>query len=182
LALPGVTVTVGTLVTRPWRAGDLDRLRSAEQLFSTRTLSRRFHSGTSSLPPSYLRSLLRPSLRQAAIHRGQVVGLAECVWPTGAAEWRNGAQRAEDADPPDLAIMIADDWQSHGVGKRLMIGLARRCIAAGVRRVQAETEAENVAAAALARSVTRPGVLPGCWEVGTSSMAAYRHLIFTYCG
>jgi GNAT superfamily N-acetyltransferase len=171
-----------------------------------------------------------------------VVGLAECVWPPGAAEWREGAdpidgvqwregaspidgvqwregaspidgaqrrddsdpidgvewsdgveriddierrggaQRAEDADPPDVAIMIADDWQRHGVGKRLMIGLARRCIAAGVRRVQAETEAENVAAAALARSVTRPGVLPGCWEVGTSSMAAYRHLIFTYCG
>jgi GNAT superfamily N-acetyltransferase len=115
-------------------------------------------------------------LRQAAIHGGQVVGLAECVWPPG------GPHDDEDAEPPDVAIMIADDWQRHGVGKRLMIGLARRCIAAGVRRVQAETEAENVAAAALARSVTRPGVLPGCWEVGTSSISAYRNQVFTYCG
>jgi GNAT superfamily N-acetyltransferase len=141
-----------------------------------------------------LRSLLEPSLRQAAIHRGQVVGLAECVWPPGIGGWREstdpialGGLREtdggdDDAGPPDLAIMIADDWQRHGVGKRLMVDLARRCIDAGVRRVQAETEAENVAAAAFARSMTRPGVLPGCWEVEASSMAAYRHLIVTYCG
>ena len=158
------------LVTRPWHAGDLDKLRSAESLYSAGTLSRRFHSGTSTLPPSYLRSLKRPSLRQTAVHGGQLVGLAECVWPPDA------------AGPPDFAIMIADDWQRHGVGRRLVVGLVRRCVQAGVRHIEAETEAENTAAIALVRSVTRPGVLPGCWMVRSSAMAANRHLVFTYCG
>ncbi|NMO56893.1 GNAT family N-acetyltransferase [Actinoplanes sp. TBRC 11911] len=157
------------LVTRPWHAGDLQRLRSAESLFSTGTLSRRFHTGTRSLPPSYVKSLMRPSLRQSAVHRGQIVGLAECVRPPG-------------GGPPDMAIMIADEWQGRGVGRRLVLGLVRRCIDAGVRHIEAETEAENAAALALVRSVTRPGVLPGCWLVQSSSMAAYRHLVFTYCG
>lgn len=160
------------LVTRPWHAGDLERLRSAESLFSTGTLSRRFHTGTRSLPPSYVKSLGQHgqghSLRQSALDRGRLVGLAECVWPPGEGS-------------PDVAIMIADEWQRRGVGRRLVVGLAQRCIDAGVRHIEAETEVENAAALALVRSVTRPGVLPGCWIVSSSPMAAYRHLVFTYC-
>lgn len=126
-------------------------------------------SGTHSLPPSYLKSLERPSLRQVAVYRGRLVGLAECVWPP------------EGDGPPDMAIMIADEWQRRGVGRRLAIGLVRRCVAAGVRYIEGQTEAENVAAVALVRSVTRPGVLPGCWVVSTSMMSAYRHVAITHC-
>jgi len=132
---------------RPWRLGDLQLLEASESLYSPDTCSRRFLTGQQRLPAHYLAGLRRMEaagggwIAQVAVDRNRLVAVAECAWDR---------RRAE---PPDLAIMVADAWQGLGLGRRTLGGLIRRCRASGLTSFTAEYLQSNPVVRVLAASL-----------------------------
>jgi acetyltransferase len=61
---------------------------------------------------------------------------------------------ARDATTGELAIAVADAWQSQGIGRALLVRLQRQAAASGVRRLVAETLSGNRRMINLARSAS----------------------------
>jgi GNAT superfamily N-acetyltransferase len=155
--------------TRPWVEGDLRRLHRAEPSFSAETLSSRFLTGNSRLPPAYLATLRHPRsagrawLGQVAFADGDLVGLAECAWSPGSAQ------------PGELAVLVADRWQRRGVGRRLVNDLVKRCEAAGLTHLEAMSDAANSGSYALVRSIASGRHRPGGWSVRSWTTGGQRY-------
>jgi GNAT superfamily N-acetyltransferase len=71
---------------------------------------------------------------------GRTVGLARFV-------------RDEDAPEAEIAFEVIDEWQGHGIGKRLAAELAALARKQGILRFRALVARENRPALALVRSV-----------------------------
>jgi acetyltransferase len=63
------------------------------------------------------------------------------------------ARYAPEPDSPDcdFGIVVADEWQSRGLGKALLVSLVRAAAMAGVQELTGLTLADNVAMRGLAR-------------------------------
>jgi len=76
-----------------------------------------------------------------AVENGEAVGIAECHRLRG------------DPSACEVAITVADDWQHHGLGRRLVRELAREVAGHGIEGLAFTIEPTNHASAALARSL-----------------------------
>ena len=63
---------------------------------------------------------------------GQIVGVARYIAIQG------------DPGAAEVAVAVDDDWQGHGIGRRLIADLAERARAEGITRVLAQVATENV--------------------------------------
>jgi GNAT superfamily N-acetyltransferase len=109
-----------TVLIRPYESADGELIKAMSARLSKHSLYERFFAGTPSLPPQYLAALAKADHHDRevllAISAGAVIGIAEYA-------------RACDApDRADLAVLVADDWQRRGIGRRLVTALA--CLAA----------------------------------------------------
>jgi GNAT superfamily N-acetyltransferase len=140
---------------RPWTDGDAILAAATQPYLSTATLSRRFHAGTGDrLPQWYLRYLAagpRPTwdaeVATLPSHPGMLVG------------WAEFGRRAEDPTVADLSIVVADPWHRRGIGSALVRSILPRCVAAGVRVLEADVLPSNRAARGLLMSLFPTGLL-----------------------
>jgi GNAT superfamily N-acetyltransferase len=132
--------TVSSVLIRPYESADGASVEAMSARLSKHSLYERFFAGTPGLPPKYLAVLAKTDHHDRevllAISAGAVIGIAEYV-------------RAKDAPRrADLAVLVADDWQRRGIGRRLVIALA--CLAAdrGIADFTADTLVTNRSAVA----------------------------------
>lgn len=130
---------------RPWRGTDSLLLSDAERALSTRSLTARFFTGTSTLPPAYVRRLAGGPGgvwdATVALSLGHLIGWAEY-----------GRHAPGDADA-ELGVLVVDAWQHCGIGGRLIRALLPRAIREGVRVLHADVEVGNLAAQRAVRTV-----------------------------
>lgn len=128
---------VGTLVAapsiRPIGPADADALRAFHARLSPETTRRRFLVFHTDLSPSEVAWFtdVDHDRREAlvAVVAGAIVGVARYD--------RIGPHDAE------VAIVVADDWQRHGVGTALLAALRDRAVAAGITELRADALPEN---------------------------------------
>jgi acetyltransferase len=72
---------------------------------------------------------------------GCLIGVARCVRLEGR------------PDTAEMAIVVADAWQGHGIGRELAEALSAAARAAGIRRFEALVQAGNAPARAVARRI-----------------------------
>lgn len=140
------------VVVRPIAPDDRARLRAGFERLSTESRYRRFFTTVAQLTDRDFDYLTRvdhhdhEALVGCDVATGEIVGVARYV--------RTGADEAEPA------VVVADDWQGHGLGGRLLEELSERARAEGVRRFRAPVLADNPAAlavlAGLGEAETRP--------------------------
>jgi acetyltransferase len=61
--------------------------------------------------------------------------------------------REQCGETAEIALVVADDWQGRGLGRRLMRGLIASARRHGVRRLVGTTLSDNVAMLAIARAL-----------------------------
>jgi acetyltransferase len=126
------------VVLRPIRPEDKPLLVAMHSRNSERTLRMRFFG----LPPGCARDDVRRLCRLtddcgfalAAVHRdgqaqAQVAGVAQ--------------YSLQDVGEAEFALVVSDDWQHHGLGRRLMQRLIAAARERGVRRLKGQVLIEN---------------------------------------
>lgn len=114
---------------------------AAEQAFvstlSRQSRYRRFHAGIPSLPPSLLTQLVE-------VDQWQHVALV--ARPLGQPQIVADARFVRDADDTaraEFAIAVADDWQGLGLGRQLLLRLARLAQSQGVLHLRGDVLWDN---------------------------------------
>ncbi len=136
---------------RPYGWSDEPRLRRMSLQLSGRSLQQRFFSGTPYIPDFYVRALAaldhwdRDAL--VGIVDDEIVGIAEYV------RQRDNSSRAE------VAILITDEWQRHGLGRHLIAYLAQLAFRRGIWEFNADVLLDNRGGLAAVRSGW-PAVIP----------------------
>ncbi|MEV5570664.1 GNAT family N-acetyltransferase [Spirillospora sp. NPDC052269] len=128
---------------RPFGAGDEARLRRMSGALSRGSLYTRFFSGTPRVPETYVATLGRLD----HWNRDALVALRDDTM-VGIAEYARVASRPDEAE---VAVLVADEWQRHGLGgllTRLLLPLAVR---RGVTAFRADVVSANTGAVALIR-------------------------------
>ncbi|TYK50405.1 GNAT family N-acetyltransferase [Actinomadura decatromicini] len=120
---------------RPYGHGDRERVRRMSERLSAASLYTRFFSGTPRIPDHYLRLLDgvdhwdRDAL--VALDGDEIVGVAEYV---------------RDAKRPcraDVAVLVCDPWQRHGLGSTLVAFLSKLAERRGVTEFDADVVLTN---------------------------------------
>ncbi len=135
----------GPVTVRPLRNGDAETVRAVfDQLGPD---SRRLRFGTTAQPASHeLGVLARVDGRRhvlVAHGAGRPIGVAHL------------ARDAADRTVAEVAIAVADDWQSVGVGSELLRLLTMDAAAAGILHIRAVMKLENRRSLSLLRRTTR---------------------------
>ncbi|GAA3930355.1 hypothetical protein GCM10023085_09660 [Actinomadura viridis] len=127
--------TLGDVRFRPFGITDAERLRRMSERLSKNSLYFRFWSGTPHVPDVYVSALGRLDHwdREAmvALLDDEMIGVAEYV---------------RDRERPwraDLAVLVSDPWQRHGVGHRLVAYLASLAGRRGITGFEADVILEN---------------------------------------
>jgi GNAT superfamily N-acetyltransferase len=119
-------VAGGRVSIRPVAAADAAELRRFLACLSAETVHRRFFTGIGMIGERLLESLLRPGDGGAALvalHDGRIVAHAMYA-PMPAGD-----------HTADLGVVVADEWQRHGLGPRLINALLALAEARGVRTI-----------------------------------------------
>jgi len=126
------------VLIRPIRADDADRLVALYARLSRTSAYHRFFTVLPRLPEAWARRLADVDYdRRLAL-------VAEREGPDGVA--LIGVARWEPADEPDtveVALVVEDPWQGHGLGARLFQALLDAAAARGVRRYVAYVLGDN---------------------------------------
>ena len=125
---------------RPGSPEDADLLRGMFARLSAETIYKRFHSPFPRVPEWAVANLLQGEDVLVAVAGEEVIGHAMDV---GAADGREA----------EVAVLVEDAWQSAGVGKILLAGLAAGARGRGVEVFTCEALGENGRVLDLARSV-----------------------------
>jgi acetyltransferase len=137
---------------RPYGIADRDRLRRMSALLSPRSLYSRFFAGTPHLPEIYVRALHAIDHWDCdaliAMIDDDIVGIAEYV------------RDRDDPERADIAVLVADRWQRHGVARCLVGHLGHLAERRGISEFSADVMLGNAAALA-AISAGWPAARPG---------------------
>jgi GNAT superfamily N-acetyltransferase len=129
---------------RPYGVDDRDRLRRMSALLSPQSLYSRFFAGTPQIPEMYVRALHAIDHWDhdalIAMIDDEIIGVAEYVRD------REDPQRAE------IAVMVADSWQRHGVGGCLVRYLSRLAERRGITEFSADVMLGNATALAAVKA------------------------------
>jgi RimJ/RimL family protein N-acetyltransferase len=132
---------------RPLARADRARLAAAFERLSDRSRQLRFLGPKPRLSSSELTYLTEIDHRR---HEAIVAIDAATDRIVGVA--RYAAMHGEEGSA-DLAVVVADEWQGHGLGPRLVRALIGRAEANGVERLVATTLSENRPARAMLRRI-----------------------------
>jgi GNAT superfamily N-acetyltransferase len=125
------------IAIRPAGGGDRAAIQALVRGLSPRSRYLRFFSGLRELPPQWLDRFTRPAsegeltLLALARRDGREV-------PVAMAQYNAGADRRGE-----FAVVVSDEWQGRGIGKRLMRELACIARAEGLARLEGAVLAEN---------------------------------------
>lgn len=136
---------------RPFGHRDGERIRRMSRLLSGQSLYRRFFSGTPEIPALYVRHLQGMDHWNhdalVALYDDDVVGIAEYV------------RDRDDPGSAELAVLVADPWQRHGLGRHLVGYLVELAARRGITVFDAEVMPGNTGAISALRSAW-PSVRP----------------------
>jgi len=123
------------ITIRPLGGDDADRLLGLGGRLSPQSRYQRFLNPLPALPAPLLERLLAVDHDNqealAALLDDQIIGVARYArWPS-------------EPDTADLAVVIADDWQRHGLARRLILELCQLARARQIRLFTATTLADN---------------------------------------
>lgn len=124
--------TIGPVSVRDLAAGDEPGLRAMFGRLGGETIYKRFHMPFPRVPEPMLAHLMGhvDGRSLVAVAGGEIVGHA--LYAEGP-----GGEEAE------VALVVEDGWQSGGIGKLLLAGLARRAAGRGVEAFTAVVLGEN---------------------------------------
>jgi RimJ/RimL family protein N-acetyltransferase len=140
-----------SVLVRPLRPDDKRLLRSAFEALSPETRYRRFFAPLQSLSSQDLRYLTEVDHHDhealAAINpeNGMIIGVARYV-------------RSEDASEAEVAVVVGDPWQQHGVATALLERLVERARQAGIERFVALVLSDNEDGLEFFRHVAKGGM------------------------
>jgi GNAT superfamily N-acetyltransferase len=117
---------------------DGDALVRMLRRLSPSSVHRRFFSPLADVD-AIARSLMASADAIVAVLAGEVIGIASYH------------ARHDDPTVAEVAVLVEDGWQHHGLGRRLMRLLAKRATANGIVRFHADVLADNRDAIALVR-------------------------------
>jgi GNAT superfamily N-acetyltransferase len=121
-------------VVRAARPGDEQLVEAMSADLSVRSLYQRFFTGTSRIPREAVRQLATVDHdRQEAVVAlvgGRVVGIAQYV-------------RQRSSTGAELAVLVADPWQGHGIGRLLVTRLGELAAARGITHFSALVLPDN---------------------------------------
>ncbi|MFI1581649.1 GNAT family N-acetyltransferase [Embleya sp. NPDC020630] len=127
-----------TVRLRPWRSDDVDELGRVAAYFTPNALAARFGAASTTIPDWY-----RTHIIEARAHGRWNA----CVAHSGdhIVGW---AEYGLDDEPghADIAALVGDRYQGHGLGTRLIGQVASVAKAAGVRVLHAQIRVDNRAA------------------------------------
>lgn len=133
------------LQVRPVQPTDADAIRRMFSRLSPETIHRRFFTLLPSLDDRTLHRLVDVDHEWqeavVAIVGREIIGLASFH------RWR------DDPATADVAIVVEDAWQHHGIGRHMARRLARVAATRGVERLHADVLADNRSASGLIRRV-----------------------------
>ncbi|MFF4349933.1 GNAT family N-acetyltransferase [Streptomyces sp. NPDC001530] len=139
-----LTLPQGKAITvRRADVSDVEAAKAMHERCSSRTLSMRYH-GPVGDADRYLNHLLSPRFgRTLAVQTasGRIVGLGHLLW---------------DGDETEIALLVEDDWQRHGIGSELLGRLVTMAVEAGCASVYAVTQASNTGMVAAMRGLGLP--------------------------
>lgn len=136
------------VVIRPIRPSDRELLEHSRERFSDESMRRRFLGPKPRLSTTELRYLTEvDGTDHYAIVAVPVDDLSSIV---AVARW---VRVAQNPDTAEAAIIVADELQGHGLGKRLAHELADAARDRGIRRFTASMLSDNKAALALMRTL-----------------------------
>ena len=146
-----VRLTDGTrVVIRPIRPSDAGRIARSRGRFSDESMRRRFLAPKPNLTNAELRYLTDVDGQD---HYALVaVQLDDLDAVVGTARW---VRHADDPTAAEAAIIVADELQGKGLGRRLAHELADAGRDRGIRRFTATMLSDNRAALALMRTLSR---------------------------
>ena len=137
------------MVIRPIRPSDRERLERSRRRFSDESMRRRFLGPKPRLTTTELRYLTEVDgqdhyavVATPLDDLDAIVGVARFV------------RLAEDPTAAEAAIIVADEAQGQGLGKRLAHELADAARDRGIRRFRASMLTDNKAALALMRTLS----------------------------
>lgn len=126
---------------RAIQPSDKGQLSAAFDRLSEQSRYRRFNTAKRSLSPDELRFLTE---YDGVDHFAIVAVVADS--DTGASRGVGVARLVRsDSDPSaaELAIVVADDWQRRGIGRRLLERIVAAASERGMQRIVAVTQADN---------------------------------------
>jgi GNAT superfamily N-acetyltransferase len=130
-----IAVEPDSIGVRPLEASDRAGLLDLGSHLSLRSRYLRFFSPIHVLAEPLLTHLVVVDHRDrealAAVFGEQVVGVARYD------------RSAEEPDAAEIAVVVADDWQRHGLARRLLIELGRLAVERGIRVFTATTLVDN---------------------------------------
>lgn len=132
---------------RPLREDDTPRLVRMFDRLSRETVHRRFFTLTPKLDGPLLQALTSVDHDR---HEALVVTLGDEIVAI-ASYYRH----PDDPTTADVAVLVEDAWQHHGLGRRLMRQLVRLARDNGVTSFHADVLAENTPAVGLIRGMNR---------------------------
>ncbi|GAA2109405.1 hypothetical protein GCM10009780_63890 [Actinomadura alba] len=129
---------------RPYGVDDRDRLRRMSALLSPQSLYSRFFAGTPWIPEVYVRAMHAMDHWDhdalVAMIDDEIVGIAEYV------------RDREDPARAEIAVLVADSWQRHGVAGRLVRYLSHLAERRGITEFSADVMLGNAAALAAVKA------------------------------
>jgi acetyltransferase len=136
---------VDGLVIRPLVPADRDLLAQLPSRISSQSAYSRFHAPLHALNALVLDLLLdlQDGQREAVV----------AVDQKGIVAVGRYARETPDSDTGEVAMLVADEWQHHGIGHRLLLQLSDRAVAAGITRLRADMLTGNIAAQKLFRDL-----------------------------
>lgn len=134
------------IAVRALRPGEAARLRAFFGNLSPATRRWRFHGAVNEVPPAWIERMAHPD------PLSEVVLLAEADDGADARTVGEARYVAEGAAPGtrELAVVVADGWQGHGVGTALLCALERAARRQGVQQLFGDVQRDNLAMLALA--------------------------------
>lgn len=132
-------------LVRPWQPGDEERLRRMFRRLSTQTVYRRFFTVVDSLDGPVLRALTDVDHMR---HEALVILIGDEIVALASYHVRR-----DDPTVADVAVVVEDGWQHHGLGRRLMRRLTALARSRGVLAFHADVLPDNRAAVGLIHRV-----------------------------
>jgi GNAT superfamily N-acetyltransferase len=132
---------------RPLRPDDVARLVRMFDRLSPETVTRRFFTLMPKLSDPMLRMLMAID---HDTHEAVVVQVGDEIIALASYHRRQG-----DPSVADVAILVEDGWQHHGLGRRLMRSLGRLASSRGVTLFHADVLADNRPAIGLIQRMAR---------------------------
>jgi GNAT superfamily N-acetyltransferase len=135
---------MNTPTLRAATPADVDAVQAFVRALSIESRTRRFFAPVRELSPALVQALVGRDPRHhfvVMLDGSRVIGLGQY------------ARLASCADSADFALVVADDWQGWGLGRRILEHLVAEARAAGLQQLRADVMSGNRPMLKLVRSL-----------------------------